>query len=123
MTIFKEVLRLPEFDKDLKKLAKRFRGIDEDLQIFIDKQLNLYHKLRIDNGGVVRIEGLGLDTPRVYKARKFACRALKGKGVLSGIRVIYAYFEPEDRVELIEIYYKGDKENEDRARILGRYKE
>jgi len=122
MTIFKEVLRLPEFDKDLKKLAKRFRGIDEDLQIFIDKQLNLYHKLKIDNGGVVRIEGLGINTPRIYKARKFACRALKGQGVLSGIRVIYAYLEPEDRVELIEIYYKGDKANEDRTRILGRYR-
>jgi len=26
-----------------------------------------------------------------------------------------------DRIELIEIYYKGDKENEDRERILGRY--
>ena len=122
MPIFKEVIRISEFDKDFKRLAKRFKTLDEDLQIFIDKQLNLYHKLKIDNGGIVRIEGLGIDTPKVYKARKFACRALKGKGVLSGIRVIYAYFEPEDKVELIEIYYKGDKENEDKSRILRRYK-
>ncbi len=36
----------------------------------------------------------------------------------SGIRVIYACFEEEDMIELIEIYYKGDKENEDKKRIL-----
>jgi len=35
--------------------------------------------------------------------------------------VIYAYFEEEDRIELIEIYYKGDKENEDRDRISRYY--
>ena len=41
-------------------------------------------------------------------------------GVYSGIRVIYSYAEkPDDKDEivLIEIYYKGDKENEDRDRI------
>ena len=58
----------------------------------------------------------------MYKATKFACRSLKGKGVSSGIRVIYAHFEKEDRVELLEIYYKGDKENENRKRILQHYK-
>jgi hypothetical protein len=36
--------------------------------------------------------------------------------------VIYAYFEEQDRIELIEIYFKGDKESEDRERILGRYR-
>jgi hypothetical protein len=35
--------------------------------------------------------------------------------------VIYAYFEEKDRIELVEIYYKGDKENEDRERIIRRY--
>ena len=27
-----------------------------------------------------------------------------------------------DRIELIEIYFKGDKENEDRERIRGRFR-
>jgi hypothetical protein len=36
--------------------------------------------------------------------------------VQSEIRVIYAYHEEEDRIEFIEIYYKGDKASEDRAR-------
>jgi len=55
---------------------------------------------------------------------------MKGKGVQSGIRVIYAYIEEEDKVELIEIYYpdkgslrdKEDKENGDRKRIIKHYK-
>lgn len=50
-----------------------------------------------------------------------ACKSLKGKGVQSGIRVIYAYREEEDRVEFMELYYKGDKESEDRERILKHY--
>ena len=47
----------------------------------------------------------------------------QGKGVRSGIRVIYAYFEERDKIELLEIYYKGDKETEDRERILNRWVE
>ena len=35
----------------------------------------------------------------------------------SGIRVIYAYHEEEDRIEFIEIYYKGDKASEDREML------
>ena len=91
------------------------------MENFIRTELMLFHKLGIDNQGVVQIPGLGFQSPKVYKGRKFACRALKGKGVQSGIRVIYAYFEEKDRIELVEIYYKGDKENEDRERIIRRY--
>jgi len=120
--IFNEISRLPEFDRDLKKLLKKFKTLEEDLRIFIEKQLNLYHKLGIDNKGIFPIAGLGIEYPRIYKAKKFACRSLKGKGVQSGIRVIYAYFENQDKIELIEIYYKGDKEEEDRERIVRHYK-
>ncbi len=122
MKIFREVSRLPEFEKDLKKLLKRFKTLEDDLKTFIKNQLNLYHKLGIDNKGVVQISDLQIENPKIYKGLKFACRSLKGKGVQSGIRVIYAYFEEEDKIELIEIYYKGDKESEDRNRILRHYK-
>lgn len=120
--IFSEVRKLTEFEKDFKKLRKRFRTLDEDLKVFIEKQLKLFHKLGIDNKGCVRMSDLGISYPEIYKARKFACRSLKGKGAASGIRVIYAYYEEEDIIEFIEIYYKGDKANEDRPRILQRYK-
>jgi mRNA-degrading endonuclease RelE of RelBE toxin-antitoxin system len=120
-TPFKEIVRLPDFERDMKKLLKRFRSLEEDLDNFIKTELALFHKLRIDNKGVVQMAGLGIQGPRIYKARKFACRALKGKGAHSGIRVIYAYIEQNDKIELIEIYYKGDKENEHRERILAKY--
>lgn len=119
MRTFKEVSRLPEFERDIKKLLKRFRTLEDDLKTFIEKELFLYHKLKIDNGGVFQIPGLQIESPKIYKAKKFACRSLKGKGAHSGIMVIYSYFEETDRIELVEIYYKGDKENEDRERISG----
>lgn len=113
---------LPEFEKELKKLSRRYRTLETDLKTFISVQLRLFHELGQDNGGIVNIAGLGIEEPRIYKARKFACRALSGTGSNSGIRIIYAWFARENRVQFIEIYYKGDKEMEDRARILKHHK-
>jgi len=118
---FKEIIRLPQFERDLKRLAKKFKTIEDDLDIFIETELYLFHKLKLDNNGIFRITGLSKTSQKVYKAKKFACRSLKGKGVHSGIRVIYAYFMDKERIELIEIYYKGDKENEDRERTGNLY--
>jgi hypothetical protein len=46
-----------------------------------------------------------------------ACKSLKGTGSRSGMRVIYGYEAAVDRVVLVKLYFKGDKENEDRERI------
>jgi len=120
---FKEIRRINEFEKDFKRLFKKFRTLDEDLDNFINVQLNLAHKMNIiDKKSIVRISNLGINEPKIYKARKFACKALKGEGGFSGIRIIYAYFEEEDIIEFVEIYYKGQKVNEDRDRIIGLYK-
>jgi hypothetical protein len=70
--------------------------------------------LGIDTGGVFRIDDLGETTAPVFKVKKFACRALKNKGSRTGLRLIYAYIESEDRIDLIAIYIKADKETEDR---------
>jgi hypothetical protein len=121
MKIFREISRLPEFDKDMRRLLKRFKTLEDDLKVFVKNELNLYHKIGIDNKGVFQVSGLKIESPKICKAKKFACRSLKGRGVQSGIRVIYAYFEEQDRIELIEIYYKGDKDNEDKERILKHY--
>ena len=119
--VFKEIRKLAEFEKDFKKLAKRFKTLDDDIETFINKQLKLTHKLGIDNKGVVHISGLGIEIPKIYKAKKFACKALKGRGGMSGIRIIYAYYENEDLIEFIEIYFKGDKADEDKKRIIKNY--
>ncbi len=122
MKIFHEISHLSEFEKDMRKLLKKFKTLEDDLEIFIRNELNLYHKLKIDNRGIFQISDLQIKNPKIYKAKKFACRSLKSKGVKSGIRVIYAYFEEKDKIELIEIYYKADKENEDRERIFKYYR-
>lgn len=122
MKVFSEIVRLPGFEKDLKRLTKRFHSLPDDLDEFIETHLKIYHKQGIDNGGIFQISGLPFSVPKVYKARKFACKALKGRGAQSGIRVIYAYFEPDDRIEFVELYFKGDDQaNEDRSRILRHY--
>ena len=119
--IFNEVRKLTEFEKDFKKLKKRFKTLDDDITTFINRQLKLTHKLGIDNKGVVHVSGLGIDIPKIYKARKFACKALKGRGGMSGIRIISAYYEQEDVIEFVEIYFKADKANEDKNRIIKYY--
>ncbi len=48
----------------------------------------------------------------IVKAR-LACKYLRN----SSLRVIFAYFIHERRVDFIELYFKGDKEREDSARI------
>ncbi len=120
--LFNEIRRVKEFEREFKSLLKKLKTLNDDLETFINVQLNLYHKLKISNSGIVRISDLSIESPKVYKVRKFACRSLKGSGVQSGIRIIYAYYEEQDIIEFVEIYYKGDKANEDRDRILRYYK-
>lgn len=121
MKVFNKRKNLPEFDKDMKKLKKKYRTLEDDLEIFINSGLKAYHKIGKDNKGISPITGLRIKYPKIYKVTKFACRSLKTKGVRSGIRVIYAYYEDIDKIEFIEIYYKGDKDIEDRERIKRHY--
>lgn len=120
-TLFKQITHVPEFEKDLKKLAKRFTSLEDDLKIFIKVAMNAFHKQNVDSKAIFHISDLGIHSPEIYKAKKFACKALKGKGARSGIRVIYAYHEDQDKVEFIELYYKGNKEIENRERIVKYY--
>ena len=48
----------------------------------------------------------------IIKARLF-CGYLRG----SSLRVLYHYAEQEQKIELIALYAKDDKENEDKKRI------
>ena len=120
--LFTEVRKLPEFEKDFKKLFRKYKTLKEDLNTFINIQLNLYHKLKQDNGGIFQISNLNISYPKICKAKKFACKSLKGKGVKSGIRIIYAYYEKENIIEFIEIYFKANKINYNSNRIDKYYK-
>ena len=118
---FQRIIRLPEFTRDMKKLKKRYRTIESDLEILINTLLFAFHKLQIDVDSVKRIDNLGQTRLPVYKVKKFACKSLKGKGARTGLRLIYAYDVDNDCIELIEIYSKSDKEVENRERIRNKY--
>ncbi len=105
------------FKKDLKILKKRFKTLDEDLVIAKKNAIELFHLYGIDNQSTVLIPKMSNQRFQLYKLRKFACKALKGKGVQSGIRIIYAYCLENATVILIEIYFKADQENENKQRI------
>jgi len=107
-----------EFARDFKKLLKKFPSLNEDLKVNKQYRIELFHLEKIDSKSIFEIQGVGnsLDL-QFFKVKKFQCRGLKGRGAKSGIRVIYAYFPNEKKIVFIEIYFKGDKENEDRKRI------
>jgi mRNA-degrading endonuclease YafQ of YafQ-DinJ toxin-antitoxin module len=109
---------LTEFKKDLKGLLKKHRTLNDDLNV-VKKVLAVAPDARPPFS--FRIDNLGLETC-VIKVKKIACKALKGRGVNSGLRLIYAYFESEAKIVFVELYHKNDKENEDKQRILKYFK-
>jgi len=98
---------LPEFQKELKRLARKYKSLPDDLQEF----RNVVSAVPPGNSKHFKII-TKTETLYIVKARLF-CRYLKGLSM----RVIYAYFAQNLRIEFIELYDKGDKENEDHGRI------
>jgi len=108
---------IEEFNRDLKKILKKFITLEEDLSTVKINAIELYHLKKIDNESIFAIEHFCSEEIKVYKIKKFACKCLKGRGVKSGIRIIYAYYPKDNSVQFIEMYFKGVKENEDKERI------
>src|SRR3989339_18493 len=109
---------LAEYKKDLKGLLKKYKTLNDDIDV-VRKVLEVFPDERPPFS--FRIDNLGLETC-IIKVKKIACKALKGRGVNSGLRLIYAHFEKEQRITFIELYHKNDKENEDRQRIINNFK-
>lgn len=104
---------LPEFEKDLKKLCKRYSTLTDDLEVRL-KVLAEYPTGRGDD--VDEIPKLNIKS-KIYKSR-LMCRALKG----SSLRLIYSYEDCDDTIKLIEIYFKGDKPIQDNERIKSNFR-
>ena len=109
---------LTEYKKDLKRLLKKYKTLNDDLDV-VKQVLEVTPDERPPFS--FRIDTLGLETC-IIKVKKIACRAIKGKGVNSGLRLIYAHFPDEQKITFIELYHKNDKENEERQRILNNFK-
>ena len=109
---------LTEFQKDLKGLLKKYRTLNDDLKV-VKQVLEVVPDERPPFS--FRIDNLGIETC-IIKVKKIACKALKGRGVNSGLRMVYAHFPADQRIVFIELYHKNDKQNEDRQRILNNFK-
>jgi len=108
---------LSEFDKDLKRLLKKYRSLAYDLE---DVKTILKVRPNEKPPFSFEINNLGISTC-IIKVKKIACNSLKGKGVNSGLRLIYAHFPDEPKITFIELYHKNDKENEDKKRIMDNF--
>jgi len=98
---------LPEFTKEFKRLTKKYRSLLDDLEEF--KRVVTVVPL----GSSKHFNAITRKKQCVIiKARLFS-RYLKG----SSLRIIYAFHCQDRRIDLIEIYFKGDKGNENYERI------
>lgn len=108
---------LPEYKKELKALLKKYRTLTDDMMV-VKQVLEVFPDERPPFS--FRIDNPGIETC-VIKVKMIACKALKGRGVNSGLRLVYAWFREERRMVFVELYHKNDKENEDRQRILNNF--
>lgn len=109
--------RTSSFEKKFKKLEKKWRTLSADLKTAQQNAIEIYHVEKIDNHSVFPIPGFCNENIQIFKLKKFACRSLKGRGVQSGIRIIYAFFPKDLKIVFIDIYFKADQTNEDKGLI------
>lgn len=115
MIVFEEI---DPFKKDFKGLSKKYKTLKDDLEV-VQQVLEILPDARPPFS--FRIDNLGIESC-VIKVKKIACKSLKGNGVNSGLRLVYAYFKDDNKIIFIEMYHKNDKENEDRDRIMNYFK-
>ncbi len=96
-----------EFTKNFKRLSKKYRSLPDDLLEF----KRIVTELPLGSGKHFVILH-SQEKVKVVKAR-FFCRYLRG----ASLRIIYAYQEAETEIDFIELYFKGEQANENRAFI------
>ena len=104
--------RHDRFNSQLKKLIKKYNTLEDDIVIAEKASIELLHLHKLDNRSVELVPRFDRETVKIYKIKKFACKSLFGKGVRSGIRIVYAFFPAKMKVTYLEIYYK-EKSNTD----------
>lgn len=98
---------LPQFDRELHRLAKKYRSLPDDLEEF--KKVLAVQPL----GTSKHFHVIAKHHDIVILKARFFCRYLKG----SSLRIVYALHRASHTIQFLEIYFKGDKANEDRVRI------
>ena len=104
---------LEAFQKDIKKYQKKYATLAGDIDL-VKKVILVHPQVRPPFSYILQTDQTG---SAVIKVKKIASRSFKGRGVQSGFRLVYAYFEKEERIVLIELYHKSKQVNENRERI------
>ena len=98
---------LPEFEKDLKKLSKKYLTLASDIE-------DLKPILQETKTGIGKNFTIVATTNRVQIVKvRILCESLRTRT----IRLIYACNKDKIEFMFVEVYFKGYKENEDRERI------
>jgi mRNA-degrading endonuclease RelE of RelBE toxin-antitoxin system len=114
-----EVTRHPGFERDLKRLMKKYPSLLEDLATF-QRALLLAHgnpDLQPEAMGFFPLSMPGLEAEDCFTAKRFACKSLRGSGSQSGIRVVYRIDRECIRLLYIEIFHKNEKPVPDYDRL------
>ena len=103
---------LPDFQKEFKKLGKKFKTLPDDFSRFkgkLEDSPPQFGRAVGRHAEVIRqSEGL-----LIVKGR-MRCQYLRE----SSLRVIYGFIEQSLLAQFIEIYFKGDKETHNKQRVL-----
>lgn len=99
--------QLPEFERELKKLSKKYGTLESDIEDI--KPILLACPTGIGKNFIIM---KSLPNIKIIKA-KIHCESLRSRT----IRLIYSYKPDKIEFMYLEIYFKGDKENENRERI------
>lgn len=96
----------PTFEKEFRKLRKRFAKIDEDFEIFLD-EIEVNGDLGNPLSGI-KLTGSDKGN-KVFKKRMKNSSASQGKS--GGFRVIHYLLTSTNEVYLLDIYSKSDSDD------------
>jgi hypothetical protein len=98
----------PVFKKEFKKYKKKYKSLDQDL----DKIKKVLKIFPCGNGEKHWSNLIKTEDIYIFKVR-LSCAYLKK----NSLRLIYVYREKDNRIDFLEIFFKGDKAREDKKRI------
>jgi hypothetical protein len=115
----------PEFKKDLKTLKKRWRSLENDIEIAKKVIVPLY--VQTNPRDVISVENYRekffarkgntvlkvIDGGEIVKIR-IDCASLGNK---NAVRLVFVYRKIGSAIDLLELYSKTDKGREDRGRL------
>jgi mRNA-degrading endonuclease RelE of RelBE toxin-antitoxin system len=97
-----------EFNKDFKRLSKKYKTLEKDLEILVRAVCT-----EPKGDGTKHWNIITIDQERYFLKVRMMCRSVRG----ADFRVVYMYDGEKLALLFIEMYFKGDKENNDKSRI------